>query len=182
MNFEKVLFWMEKEVFKNNYFAPDIIFHSLQVSRKSFEIAQRINKRQKVDVNLCLIGGLLHDIGRSVRNDVYHGIEGGKIARKKGFNEKIIRIIERHIGGGISEEEAKKLNLPSKEYLPETIEEKIVCYADKLFKYEYDENNRIKKWSEEDNVTHEIEKLKKEGHAKSAERLKKIANEVKGLL
>ncbi|RJS85299.1 hypothetical protein CW706_01785, partial [Candidatus Bathyarchaeota archaeon] len=47
-----------------------------------------------------------------------------------------IRIIKRHIGGGITAEEAVKLGWPVEDYLPETIEEKIVTYADKLIEGE----------------------------------------------
>jgi uncharacterized protein len=43
----------------------------------------------------------------------------------------MIFVIERHAGGGISKEEAKKLGWPARNYLPKTLEEKIVCYADK---------------------------------------------------
>jgi uncharacterized protein (TIGR00295 family) len=43
-----------------------------------------------------------------------------------------VLIIERHIGGGISAEEAKKLGLPNKDYFALTLEEKLVAYADKL--------------------------------------------------
>ena len=35
-----------------------------------------------------------------------------------------MNIIERHIGAGITEEEAVNLGLPKKSYLPETLEEK----------------------------------------------------------
>ncbi|MEJ2242845.1 MAG: hypothetical protein P8Y18_12015 [Candidatus Bathyarchaeota archaeon] len=48
------------------------------------------------------------------------------------LSKSIVKIIERHIGGGISSDEAKKLGLPEKDYFPKTLEEKIVAYADKL--------------------------------------------------
>jgi len=40
--------------------------------------------------------------------------------------------VERHVGAGITQEEAVKLGLPPRDYVPQTLEEKIVCYADKL--------------------------------------------------
>lgn len=43
-----------------------------------------------------------------------------------------MRIIERHVGAGIPEKEARELGLPEGHYIPETLEEKIVAYADKL--------------------------------------------------
>jgi uncharacterized protein len=57
---------------------------------------------------------------------------GGIIARKLGLDKKIVKIIERHIGAGIPEHEAKELGLPDGVYIPETLEEKIISYADKL--------------------------------------------------
>ncbi|MGB2582023.1 MAG: tRNA (cytidine(56)-2'-O)-methyltransferase, partial [Thermoplasmata archaeon] len=44
----------------------------------------------------------------------------------------IVMIIERHIGAGILEGEAVALGLPERDYVPETLEEKIVSHADNL--------------------------------------------------
>jgi len=41
-------------------------------------------------------------------------------------------IIERHIGAGILKDEAAGLGLPERDYVPETLEEKIVAHADNL--------------------------------------------------
>jgi hydroxyethylthiazole kinase-like uncharacterized protein yjeF len=49
-----------------------------------------------------------------------------------GLPEEICRIAERHVGAGILKDEAKKLGLPEKDFIPETIEEIIVAYADNL--------------------------------------------------
>lgn len=40
--------------------------------------------------------------------------------------------MERHVGSGIPAEEAVKIGLPKRDFIPETLEEKIVSYADKL--------------------------------------------------
>ena len=77
-------------------------------------------------------GALLHDIGRSKTHDIRHALEGVKIARSYGVPEEVIKIIERHIGAGLPAMEAKKLGLPARDFIPETIEEKIVCHADNL--------------------------------------------------
>ena len=47
-------------------------------------------------------------------------------------DEKICLITERHIGAGITADEAKALGLPDRNYIPETIEEKIVAHSDNL--------------------------------------------------
>lgn len=54
------------------------------------------------------------------------------MARDMGIDERAISLIERHIGAGITKDEASSLGLPEKDYLPETPEEKIVAYADNL--------------------------------------------------
>ena len=50
-------------------------------------------------------------------------------------SEKLARICERHTGSGITADEIyeRKLPLPEKDFLPETLEEKIICLADKFF-------------------------------------------------
>ncbi len=109
-----------------------VIDHSKAVSQLSVKLAKVFQVRGiNIDLQLVEIGGLLHDIGRSKTHTVDHGSVGGKAARLLGLPQSIIRIIERHVGGGIPKEEARQLGWPSKDYLPETWEEKIVCYADK---------------------------------------------------
>ena len=45
------------------------------------------------------------------------------------------RVCERHTGAGLSLQDiiAQNLPIPPQDLLPETIEEQIVCYADKFF-------------------------------------------------
>lgn len=57
---------------------------------------------------------------------------GAGIVQSLGMPDSIVSIVERHVGGGITADEASELGWPSKSYMPETIEEKIVTYADKL--------------------------------------------------
>jgi uncharacterized protein (TIGR00295 family) len=57
---------------------------------------------------------------------------GAEVARKIGLPENIVNIIEKHLGAGIPCEEAVKLGLPPREYIPKTLEEKIVTHADNL--------------------------------------------------
>jgi uncharacterized protein len=59
-------------------------------------------------------------------------VAGVAIARNLGLPEKLVNIIECHIGAGITAREAARLGLPEKDYLPGTAEEKIVSYADNL--------------------------------------------------
>ncbi|HEY9247079.1 MAG TPA: HD domain-containing protein [Candidatus Methanoperedens sp.] len=96
------------------------------------ECANKKGKTPGVDINAVFIGGLLHDIGRSRVQDIGHAVEGARIAVDNGLDEKIVSIIERHIGAGITKDEARELGLPARNYLPVAIEEKIVAHADNL--------------------------------------------------
>ena len=121
------------KILKASGCSPEVIRHCKAVSDLAVRIARKC-KRNGIDVDLDLvqIGALLHDIGRSKTHSVHHPIVGARIARSFKLPEQIIRIIKRHLGGGLTAEEASELGWPRKNYLPETIEEKIVAYADKL--------------------------------------------------
>jgi len=54
------------------------------------------------------------------------------LARGLGLPLAVVRIVERHMGAGIPADEAEELGLPVGVYVPESLEEKLVCYADKL--------------------------------------------------
>lgn len=112
--------------------SPNVIRHCKRVTALAVKIARACQKKGlKVDVSLVEISALLHDIGRSKTHSVDHALIGGEIARSLGLPESLVSVIEHHAGGGISKEEAKRLGWPVKSYLPKSLEEKIVCYADK---------------------------------------------------
>jgi len=104
--------------------------HSINVANKAIRIANKI-KSVKVNKDLVEIGALLHDIGRAKTHGFKHAFIGGKLLRARGLPETLARICETHILGGLDKEDAKNFGLPEKDYLPVTIEEKIVCLADK---------------------------------------------------
>jgi uncharacterized protein len=108
----------------------DVVAHCLAVSAIAVSLAERVTV--VLDRELVRQGGLFHDIGRARTHGIDHAITGVEIARELGFSEQLVRIIERHIGAGITAAEAVRLGLPRKDYLPLTHEEKIVSYADNL--------------------------------------------------
>jgi uncharacterized protein len=111
---------------------PEVIRHSLAVERKALEIAKRISENgYAVDLKLVELGAILHDVGRSRTHGIEHGIRGAEILRSKGLG-KFTGFAEAHIGAGIPANEAKELGLPERDFMPRTLEEKIVTYADKL--------------------------------------------------
>ncbi len=108
----------------------NVVEHCIAVRDLAVEMAERCE--EDVDVELVEVGAILHDIGRSRTHGLDHAVVGAEIARELGYPEEVVRIIERHIGAGITEEEARELGLPPKDYVPETLEEKVVAHADNL--------------------------------------------------
>ncbi len=110
-----------------------VIDHCINVTKIALRIgSQLIFKGHEVDMRLVEAGALLHDIGRSKTHEIDHAIVGAEIAREMGLPERLVRVIEVHVGAGIPADEAVELGLPEKHYFAETLEEKIVAYADKL--------------------------------------------------
>ncbi|MDD1743823.1 MAG: HDIG domain-containing protein [Methanomassiliicoccales archaeon] len=97
-------------------------------------IAAEMARLSSADRDLVSAGALLHDVGRCRRHDIRHVSEGARIARDRGLPEALVRVIERHVGAGLTEQEARENGLPPGIYMPETLEEKIVCHADNLVK------------------------------------------------
>jgi uncharacterized protein len=157
---------------KETHCSPKVIAHCKAVSKIALETAQTCRRKGwDVDVDLVEIGGLLHDIGRSKTHSVNHVVAGAEIARKQGLPEPVIAIIERHIGGGITDLEAKDLGWPEGSYMPETLEQKIVSYADKLV-----ETSKRKP------VEVTINKLRREKLFEAAKRVRKINDEITKLV
>lgn len=149
--------------------------HSLKVADKALEIAERI-KSNEIDIDLIEIGALLHDIGRCQTHGFKHALIGAKLIRERGLPERIARICETHILGGLDKEDAKQVGLPERDFLPVTLEEKIICLADKYFAgtKEVSIEQRFKKWFEKYGKTPILIKAK--------ERIEKIEEEIEKLL
>ncbi|MHA1624217.1 MAG: HD domain-containing protein [Promethearchaeota archaeon] len=149
--------------------------HSLKVSEKALELAEKITKNN-INLELVEIGALLHDVGRSKTHGFKHGIIGGKILRERGFPKELARICETHILGGLDKYDTKNLGLPQKDYLPQTLEEKIICLADKLIAgtREVSIEQRFEKWF--------LKYGKTEILIKSKERIQSIQDEIASLI
>jgi len=115
------------------YKLPKIaIDHSILVAKIVRILGEILKERgYPVDVDSAEIGALLHDIGRSVSWGVDHCYHGYRILKTEapGYENYALR----HVGAGLSHEEAGSLGLPEDlNYMPQTLEEKLVAYADNI--------------------------------------------------
>lgn len=118
--------------------------HSESVASEALSIASK--KQLTLDPDEIYQAGMLHDIGICLTNApgiyctgtapyICHGILGAALIRDHGLDEKYARVAERHTGSGITADEvlAQHLPIPTADYLPETMLEKLICYADKFY-------------------------------------------------
>ena len=120
----------------NKYYPQDdalrrlLLHHSRQVADSCLEIARR-HPELDVDMPFLEEAAMLHDVGIyqcdapsilccGQEPYIKHGPIGGELLRQEGY-PRHARVAERHTGTG----------LPG--YEPETLEEQIVCYADKFY-------------------------------------------------
>ncbi|UCH22354.1 MAG: HD domain-containing protein [Deltaproteobacteria bacterium] len=121
-----------------------LITHGRQVADKALEIAGRV-AHLKSDLRFIEEAAYLHDIGifrthspelGCFGKDPYvrHGYLGRKILEKIGLSAHGL-VCERHVGVGMTQEDIRQqdLPLPARDMLPVSIEEQIICYADKFF-------------------------------------------------
>lgn len=151
----------------------NVVNHCQAVARLALETAEILNRKGlKVDLELVEIGALLHDIGRSKTHTVDHAIKGAEIAKQSGLPKPVVSIIKRHVGGGITTNEAIVLGWPTDDlYVPLTLEEKVVSYADKLI----EKGKRV-------SVALAIDQLCRESKPEAAERVRKLHEEISALL
>ena len=150
---------------------PHIIEHSKAVSTKAVDMASDFKDKTGRDIDMDLIGtgAMLHDIGRSKTHTIKHAVVGAEILRNLNFPKDVVNIALKHIGAGIPSDEAQILGLPPGDYMPYTLEEKIVAHADNLISgtIEVDMKFIILKWK----------KIFGKDHP-AISRLKKLDNEI----
>jgi uncharacterized protein len=131
--------------YKGNGKLKDILLrHSKAVAEKALAIADA-HPELHLDRRFIIEAAMVHDIG-IIKTDapdiqcfgaepyIRHGVMGAEMMRAEGFPLHA-RVCERHTGAGLSlkEIEEQHLPLPHEDLLPETLEEKVICYADKFF-------------------------------------------------
>ena len=126
-----------------------LIQHSKMVTEKALRIAKKV-KHLNPDLNFIEEAAMLHDIGIFLTNEpkigcygdrpyICHGYLGREILEKEGFPKHAL-VCEKHIGVGITLEdiEEKELPLPKRDMIPLSVEEQIICFADKFFSKDSD--------------------------------------------
>ena len=110
--------------------AEEDLAHSIQVAEKALEIARRMTA--DLDMELIGRGALFHDLGKTETHGLQHGRLGAEKGKKLGLPPAVNAIMEKHIRGGLTREEALELELPVKDYTLHLLEERVIIYADRL--------------------------------------------------
>jgi len=121
-----------------------LLTHSRMVAEKALKAADKV-KHLNPDLEFIEEASLLHDIGIYKVNAhqigcigpmdyVAHGYLGREMLEAEGFPKHAL-VCERHVGAGITKEEVERygLPMPKRDMLPVSIEEQIICYADKFY-------------------------------------------------
>jgi uncharacterized protein len=141
MNAEKII---EKYYMPGSMAYHFLVQHSRMVTHKALQIAGRVRYLDP-DLDFIQQAAMLHDIGILFTNEpeigcygdrpyICHGYLGREILENEGFPRHAL-VCERHVGVGLSQSEIEenKLPVPGRDMIPITIEEQIICYADKFF-------------------------------------------------
>lgn len=127
-------------------------------ARKVADMALAISCKHSelnLDENFLEEAALLHDLGVFLTDApgifcygdapyICHGYLGAELLRAEGY-ERHALVCERHTGIGLSKEQIKRNGwpLPHKDMLPVTLEEQVICFADKFYsKTKFLENER----------------------------------------
>jgi len=119
----------------------------------------------QVNVDAVVAGALLHAIGRRQTQLMTHGSVGAGLLEKERVDSVVVEIVRRHVGAGISAQEAAVLGFPPGDYIPRTLEQEIVCFADKML-----DGDMARPFEEE------AKRFVKKGH--DVQRLRKLKEDV----
>jgi uncharacterized protein len=121
-----------------------LVSHSYAVAEKALNIAKN-HPELAINSSFTEEAALLHDIGIFLTDApkihcsgkfpyICHGYLGADLLQKEGWDKHAL-VCERHTGTGLSLENIIQYNLPipHRAMLPETIEEKLICFADKFY-------------------------------------------------
>jgi len=134
----------------SKYYTPGSRTHHILIQHGELVAKKALNAARKVahldpDLDFIWEAAMLHDIGIFFTRTpelgctgehpyISHGYLGRNILEREGFKKHAL-VCERHLGVGIRADEIRqhRLPLPERDMLPVSIEEQIICYADKFF-------------------------------------------------
>ena len=133
-----------------NYYPIDrdvykiLVAHSRDVATKALQIAS-MHPEMNLDLQFVEEAAMLHDIGiiytnapdldcHGERPYICHGYLGHDLLMKEGFPKHAL-VCERHTGTGLSLQHIidSKLPIPHRDMMPLSLEEQLICFADKFY-------------------------------------------------
>lgn len=107
-----------------------VVRHMETVETLASRIAANV---EGADPRIVEAGALLHDVGRAFTHGPDHVPRGVAFLEEEGVGESVVSCVACHMGAGITAQEADALGWPTgRRYMPESLEEKVVCHADNL--------------------------------------------------
>lgn len=141
---------MDVQAVFNKYYQPgtplynSVWSHSRLVADKALQLAQA-HPELEVDRDFVYEAAMIHDIGVFLTDapSIYctgdqpyicHGVLGADLMRADGYPRHAL-VCERHTGTGLTVADiiAQNLPLPHRDMCPVSLEEKLVCFADKFY-------------------------------------------------
>ncbi len=141
---------MNPQAIIDKYYLPNspiwkvLVEHSQAVADKAVSIAKK-HPDFNADENFIYEAAMLHDIGiyQTDAHDLHcfgsfpyisHGYLGRELLEKEGYPQHAL-VCERHTGTGLTllDIQDQQLPIPHRNMLPVSIEEQIICFADKFY-------------------------------------------------
>ena len=132
-----------------------LLRHSSDVAQRALKIAKS-HPELKADETLLWEAAMLHDIGIKECNAagihcfgtqpyICHGTIGAEMLRQEGYPRHAL-VCERHTGTGLTLDyiETNNLPLPHRDLVPISLEEQLICFADKFFSKTHPEQEKTK--------------------------------------
>ncbi len=149
MNYQQII---------DRYYEPEsplwhiLVTHSRCVADKALEAIRR--RRLAADAAFVEEAAMLHDIGIFLTDApgiqcfgtepyIRHGLLGAELLRREGYPLHAL-VCERHTGTGLTLDQIvrQQLPLPHRDFVPVSLEEQLICWADKFFSKTHPDQER----------------------------------------
>lgn len=152
MDYQKII---DKYYPEENEQKRILTVHSRRVADKALELA-RLHPEMQLDLQFIEEAAMLHDIGIKecdaagiccfgTHPYICHGTIGAEMLRQEGFPRHAL-VCERHTGTGLTLDYilTNNLPLPHRDLVPVSLEEQLICFADKFFSKTHPEQEKTK--------------------------------------